>query len=273
MASTEGKNETENNEEASSHPEESPLDKLNRLIDLVKVKISEGDGELESILRQFFQVNISDQRDNCDKVFDDIIGVIQSLQDLQQYHECLSMLWLAGNLCKTFSKPDIKINRLDECGHLANITAKHMFLDDKKYDIERYTLPMMQHLYEEMKSVETDASAPRAFILCHFFSRLGWCHFFINNYKDAANYFSEGLKTITNMHGDKAKEFLITGACCYEVGECYRLMQKFDDAIEMLEKAIEMYKGAQDVEEEEKRKCIDYCNDRLQKCRARDSVL
>ena len=71
------------------------------------------------------------------------------------------------------------------------------------------------------------------------------------------------------MLGDDAKLFVIAGATCYQAGESYRFMRKFDEAAELFEEAIEMYEGAQDVGKDEKRKCIDLSGNKLQKSPAR----
>ncbi|CAK8688646.1 unnamed protein product [Clavelina lepadiformis] len=275
MASTDGKHAAENEEEVSSPPEESSLDKLKRLVGFLKVKLAEGDVDNADFLSAFQQVlllKVSNQRDNCHEVFKDIIRVTHSLRERLEFNMSLFMVCFASTVCMTFSDPDIKIIKLNDCGHSANITVEHMRLLHKKSDIERHGIPTMRHLCNMLKPIETPSVALKAHILCKFLNHIGWCYFYINKYKDAAEHYSVALETIT-FDVDNAGEFFITGACCYQTGESYRLLQKYNDAAELFERAIEMYEEAQDVEEEEKKKCIDLSRDKLEKCRVREFLL
>ncbi|CAK8688641.1 unnamed protein product [Clavelina lepadiformis] len=273
MASIESRHALGSKKEASSPPEESSFDKLKRLVDLIKVKIAEGDmtsTDLMLATKEVIHVDLSDERDNCDEIFKDVTGITHSLLDYGHYPAALFMVSVGGKICETFSDPNIKIIRLSDCGQFAHIMVERICLANKNCEIGGYGLRLMQQLCNRTKAVDTDSILLKAHFLCKILSQIGTCYLCINNFEHAAKYFSEALETNTNMFGQRAKEFAITGACCYQVGECYRFMQKFDKAAELFERSIEMYEGALDVEEEEKRKCINLSQDKLRKLCARD---
>ena len=250
------------------------LDRLKRLVTLIKTRLV--DGDLNSVdlllaIQEINQANLSDEQDTCEIVFKDIIKISDSFREHQKFHSSLFMVWLASTLCKNFTDPDIKIIRLNDCGNSTNYTAKLLCLYDKKEDIERYVLPMVRNLYEVMRSVETNTNILKVHILCKFFGRIGWCYTYINDYENSAEYFSEGLETMIKWFGDDAKQFIITGSSCYQAGKCYRCLQKFNEATELFERSIKLYKGVLDVGDEEKKKCIDIAVEQLQKSRAGDS--
>ncbi|XP_076814668.1 uncharacterized protein LOC143460884 isoform X2 [Clavelina lepadiformis] len=272
MASAEGKPATGSNEKASTQPEESSFDKLKKVVDLIKLKMAGGDmddPDLLSALQQVYEIDVSDQRDNCDEIFKDVIDITSSLRDHLQYNAAILLIWVASKICETFTDPETKISKLDACGQSANITIMRMCMRNEKDDIKSNGLPIIEKLCVQVKSIETESTPLKAHVLCKCLSRVGSCNFYINNYEDAAKYCSIGLRVITSMLGDDAKLFVIAGATCYQAGESYRFMRKFDEAAELFEEAIEMYEGAQDVGEDEKRKCIDLSRDKLQKSRAR----
>ncbi|XP_076814665.1 uncharacterized protein LOC143460883 [Clavelina lepadiformis] len=248
------------------------LGNLQQTVETIKQKLDAGikeDRELLHAFQALFQADLPALNSNCEPLIKDIISISDTLRDNLQHKLSLTALVVASDVCNKLSNPDNKMYRLNDCGHSAANTIMQMFLKGEVKDIGEIGMPILKELHERISATETDSVAQKAFLLSKFLSRIGSTLFYIQKYEEAGEYCSAGLSVMTQVFGQHAKEFVISGACCYQAGESYRFIRKFDRAAELFQIAIEMYEGAQDVGEAERKKCIDLSRDKLQKSRAR----